>query len=73
MLALLNSEARHRGLRSCVLSFQPHPRDYFAQAAGKPELAPRRIATLRDRLRELKRCGVDDVVLMRFDQALACL
>lgn len=71
MLALLNNEARHRGLRSCVLSFQPHPRDYFAEVAGKPELAPRRIATLRDKLHELDRCGVDDVVLMRFDQTLA--
>lgn len=71
MLALLNNEARHRGLRSCVLSFLPHPRDYFAVATGKPELAPRRIATLRDKLQELERCGVDEVVLMRFDQALA--
>ena len=30
MLALLTSEARHRGLPSCVLTFEPHPRDYFA-------------------------------------------
>ena len=73
MLALLNSEARHRGLRSCVLTFEPHPRDYFAARAGQPELAPRRIATLRDKLRELERCGIDDVVLMRFDQRLASL
>ncbi|HSI57147.1 MAG TPA: bifunctional riboflavin kinase/FAD synthetase [Ideonella sp.] len=73
MLALLNSEARHRGLRSCVLTFEPHPRDYFAARAGQPELAPRRIVTLRDKLRELERCGIDDVVLMRFDEHLASL
>ena len=30
MLALLNSEARHRGLPSTVLTFEPHPRDFFA-------------------------------------------
>ncbi|HSI52289.1 MAG TPA: bifunctional riboflavin kinase/FAD synthetase [Ideonella sp.] len=71
MLALLNNEAKHRGLRSCVMTFEPHPRDWFAQQAGKPELAPLRIATLRDKLQELERCGVDDVVLMRFDQRFA--
>ena len=27
MLALLINEARHRGVPSCVLSFEPHPRD----------------------------------------------
>ena len=73
MLALLNNEARHRGLRSCVMTFEPHPRDWFAAKAGKPELAPLRIATLRDKLRELERCGVDEVVLLRFNDALACM
>ncbi|MEK8047956.1 bifunctional riboflavin kinase/FAD synthetase [Ideonella margarita] len=73
MLALLASEARHRGLRTCVMTFEPHPRDWFASQAGKPELAPLRIATLRDKLQELERCGVDDVVLMRFDDKFAGL
>ncbi len=99
MLALLINEAKHRGLRSCVMSFEPHPRDYFATKAGAPKetrgrsqvsasasgggtpaggpggpvTAPTRIATLRDKLGELARCGVDDVVILRFDQALASL
>lgn len=71
MLALLRSEAQHRGLPSCVMTFEPHPRDYFAAVAGKPELAPARIATLRDKLSELERCGVDQAVVLRFDQAFA--
>ena len=71
MLALLNNEARHRGLRSVVMTFEPHPRDYFAQRSGQPDQAPRRIATLRDKLQELEACGVDEVVLLRFDDALA--
>jgi riboflavin kinase/FMN adenylyltransferase len=73
MLALLNNEARHRGLRSCVMTFEPHPRDYFAARAGSPDKAPRRIATLRDKLGELARCGVDEVVVLRFDEHLAAL
>ncbi|MFH7043605.1 bifunctional riboflavin kinase/FAD synthetase [Paucibacter sp. JuS9] len=73
MLALLRSEARHRGLPSCVMSFEPHPRDYFAARLGKPEMAPARIATLRDKLGELERCGIDQVIVLRFDERLSSL
>src|SRR5205814_3622989 len=73
MLALLRNEAQHRGLPSCVLTFEPHPRDHFARLAGKPALAPARIATLRDKLSELERVGIDQVVVLRFDQSLASL
>ncbi len=71
MLALLKSEARHRGLPACVMTFEPHPRDWFAALTGRPEMAPARIATLRDKLVELARCGVDQVVVLRFDAAFA--
>ncbi len=73
MLALLNSEARHRGVPSCVMTFEPHPRDYFAGVTGKPELAPARIATLRDKLTELRRCDVDQCVVLPFDARLSAL
>lgn len=73
MLALLTSEARHRRLPSCVMTFEPHPRDYFARRSGRPELAPARVATLRDKLQELARCGVDQVVLMPFNERFAAL
>src|SRR5262245_24665017 len=100
MLALLTNEARHRGVASCVMTFEPHPRDYFAALASKAEAtgarplrsqspaptgggggtpagapltAPRRIATLRDKLSELERCGVDQTVVLRFDQQLSSL
>lgn len=71
MLALLTNEARHRGVPSCVLTFEPHPRDYFARLHGKAGTAPQRIATLRDKLQELERCGIDQVVLLPFDARLA--
>jgi len=71
MLALLVSEAAHRGLPATVLTFEPNPRDYFARLSGKPEAAPARIATLRDKLCELERCGVAQAVVMRFDAAFA--
>jgi riboflavin kinase / FMN adenylyltransferase len=73
MIALLKNEAAHRNVPSCVMTFEPHPRDYFAALAGKPDLAPARIATLRDKLTELERCGVDQVVVLPFNAALASL
>ncbi len=73
MLALLRSEAQHRSLPSCVMTFEPHPRDHFARISGRPELAPARIATLRDKLSELERCGIDQVVVLRFDARFAAL
>jgi riboflavin kinase / FMN adenylyltransferase len=71
MLALLKNEASHRNIPSCVMTFEPHPRDYFAKVAQKPELAPARIATLRDKLTELDRCGIDQCVVLPFNATLA--
>ena len=71
MLALLKNEAAHRGVPSCVMTFEPHPRDYFAAALNKPDMAPARIVTLRDKLTELARCGVDQTIVLPFNQQLA--
>ena len=71
MLALLNNEARHRCVPSCVMTFEPHPRDFFAEQHQQPDLAPARIATLRDKLNELAACGVDQCVVLPFDKAFA--
>ena len=73
MLALLQGHAQQRGLPSCVLTFEPHPRDYFAQATHKPELAPTRIGTLRDKLMDLARAGIDQAVVLPFNARLAAL
>jgi riboflavin kinase / FMN adenylyltransferase len=73
MLALLRNEAQHRGVPSTVMTFEPHPRDFFAKATGQSQHAPSRIAPLRDKLQELARCGIDQVVVLRFNQALAAL
>jgi len=71
MLALLKNEARHRGVPSCVMTFEPHPRDFFAKQHQQPDLAPARIASLRDKLNELRACGIDQCVVLPFDQTFA--
>lgn len=73
MLALLRGEAQQRGIPSCVMTFEPHPRDYFAAATHRPELAPARIGTLRDKLTDLAQSGVDQAVVLPFDARLAAL
>ena len=71
MLALLRGEAQQRSVPSCVLTFEPHPRDYFAALHQKPDLAPARVGTLRDKLVDLGHCGVDQTIVLPFDARLA--
>ena len=73
MLALLRNEAQHRGLPSCVLTFEPHPRDHFAARSSQPDVAPARISTLRDKLGELARCGIDQTIVVPFNHRFASL
>ncbi len=71
MLALLRGEAAQRAVPSCVLTFEPHPRDFFAARAGQRHTAPARVGTLRDKLTDLALCGVDQAVVLPFDGRLA--
>jgi riboflavin kinase/FMN adenylyltransferase len=48
------------------MTFEPHPREYFS-----PSTAPTRISTLRDKLTELARCGIDQAVVLPFNARLA--
>lgn len=66
MLALLKNEAQHRNMPACVMTFEPHPREYFS-----PATAPARISTLRDKLGELARCGINQTVVLPFNAQLA--
>jgi riboflavin kinase/FMN adenylyltransferase len=68
MLARLQDVARTRGLPSCVLSFEPHPREFFA-----PEQAPARLSSLREKAECLQRQGIDRLHVFRFDRAFSAL
>ena len=76
LVGALVADARRHGLQSCVLTFEPHPREYFAEqaaATGRPGASgtPVRIANLRDKLEALARLGVDRVCVAHFNQSLA--
>ena len=68
MLARLVAKARALNLPSCVLTFEPHPREFFAPAA-----APTRLARLREKLELIAEAGIDRVHILRFDARLAAL
>jgi riboflavin kinase/FMN adenylyltransferase len=68
MLSRLSEAAEDLALPSAVLTFEPHPREFFA-----PESAPPRLSTLRDKLERFASDGVARVHIARFDARLAKL
>jgi riboflavin kinase/FMN adenylyltransferase len=73
LLARVTAAAKQLGLDSAVMTFEPHPREYFASRMGDPSKAPSRIANLRDKLRSLAEAGVDRVVVEHFNAHFAAL
>lgn len=71
LLRQLRAEAQARELQASVLTFSPHPREYFALKAGAA--APARLHTLREKLEALAVAGVDETRICRFDEAFASL
>jgi riboflavin kinase/FMN adenylyltransferase len=62
------AKAREAELIACVLTFEPHPREFFAAGA-----APARITRLRDKLELMAQAGLEQVHVARFDQRFAAL
>jgi riboflavin kinase / FMN adenylyltransferase len=73
LLARLRQVASQMGLESAVMTFEPHPREFFAARAGDLSKAPKRIASLRDKLAALGRAGVDRVIVEHFNAHFASL
>ena len=66
MLAEVKRAAVRLGVPACVLTFEPHPREFFA-----PDQAPTRLTSLREKLELLADCGIEQVHLCRFDYRFA--
>jgi riboflavin kinase/FMN adenylyltransferase len=73
LLAHVTANARRLGLEAAVMTFEPHPREYFAQRSGDLSKAPARIANLRDKLESLEAAGVDRVIVEHFNESFAAL
>lgn len=68
LLKMLTDKARSLALPAVVLTFEPHPREFFFPAS-----APARLASLREKLLLLAGCGVDRVHVCRFDSRFAAI
>jgi riboflavin kinase/FMN adenylyltransferase len=68
MLKRLVEKARELKLPCSVLTFEPHPREFFT-----PTAAPTRLTRLREKLELIAEAGVDRVHVLRFGARLAAL
>ena len=73
LLAHVREAARARGIEAAVMTFEPHPREFFAALTGDPSKAPTRIANLRDKLQSLADAGIDRVIVEHFNAHFAAL
>jgi riboflavin kinase/FMN adenylyltransferase len=73
LLAHVRCAATKLGLEAAVMTFEPHPREYFAHKLGDLSRAPARIANLRDKLEALGSAGVDRVIVEHFNEHFAAM
>lgn len=62
------SAARAQDLVPTVVTLHPHPKEFF-----NPAFKLDRISTLRDRMIEMKRCGIEQVCILPFNKQMATL
>lgn len=66
LLKELRTAAQARSLRTAVVIFEPHPREFFT-----PGQAPVRLSSLREKLEFFAGTGIDRVHVCRFDAGFA--
>ncbi len=68
LLEMVRNHAIHHGVASLVITFDPLPAEVLA-----PDHAPLRLTLTEQRLRLLLACGIDRILLIRFDRQFASL
>jgi len=66
LLHELQQAAQMRGLQTAVVTFEPHPREFFT-----PQKAPVRLTSLREKLELFRAAGIDRVHVCRFNAMFA--
>ena len=67
ILKKLISESRGNNLLSSVMTFEPHPREFFS-----PKRAPKRIISLREKLEYFDESKIDQVFIVNFNDEFSC-
>ena len=68
ILSAVAADARSLGAKAVAITFEPHPEQFL-----RPAQAPRLLTPLDERLRLLGFTGIDAVLVLPFDAALATL
>jgi riboflavin kinase/FMN adenylyltransferase len=68
VLAAVADQARGGGWRSIAITFDPHPEQFL-----RPANCPKLLAPMPERLKLMAATGVDAVLVLPFDDSLACL
>ena len=66
MLHRLRETAARLALPACVMTCEPHPREFFS-----PDQAPARLSSLREKMTYLINTGIDCIHVCRFDYEFA--
>jgi riboflavin kinase/FMN adenylyltransferase len=66
VIAAAAQKARQLGTSHAVLTFEPHPREFF-----RPDQPPFRLTPLRIKARQLEAMGVDNLFVLHFDAELS--
>lgn len=66
VLDTLMGQAKAADLPAVVMCFEPQPIEYF-----RPDDAPARVSTARDKIEQLSQVGVDALYLVRFNKSIA--
>jgi riboflavin kinase / FMN adenylyltransferase len=68
LLAKTVEVAKSQQLKPAVMTFEPHPREFFT-----PQNAPARLSSLREKLEYFQEAGIADVFVLRFNQAFSAI
>ena len=68
LLQQVVAAAKTRAIAPAVMTFEPHPREFFT-----PQQAPARVANLRDKVEALIACGIERVFVMHFNRRFASM
>lgn len=66
LLSKLTTGAQARGLKSAVMTFEPHPREFFT-----PDNAPTRLTSLREKLELFAEAGIEYAYVCHFNKRFA--
>ena len=73
MLSRVFAASNELNLMAAVMTFDPHPREYFARLTRRPEMAPTQISGLRDKVAALCNHGMASITIARFNEAMASM